>query len=146
MYTSAFRWAPAPGRLRPAMSPALRPPRSRPSTRSWPPRMQNSWLWPNAFRPWSSSSRAKTGARDDGPRSAGTAHRVAPPHHMDRRCQPGAVGCQRRRAGLLPAGLSLSGTGDLTGTPTSSAPYSFTITVSDALGRELDLLGAGTVT
>lgn len=49
-------------------------------------------------------------------------------------------------AGLLPAGLSLSGTGDLTGTPTSSAPYSFTITVSDALGRELDLLGAGTVT
>ena len=49
-------------------------------------------------------------------------------------------------AGLLPAGLSLSGTGDLTGTPTHSAPYSFTITVSDALGRERDLLGTGTVT
>lgn len=47
--------------------------------------------------------------------------------------------------GLLPAGLSLSGTGDLTGTPTTAQPYSFTITVSDALGRELDLVGAGTV-
>jgi MYXO-CTERM domain-containing protein len=47
--------------------------------------------------------------------------------------------------GMLPAGLSLSAGGALTGTPTTSGAYSFTITVSDALGRELDLTGAGTV-
>ena len=49
-------------------------------------------------------------------------------------------------AGLLPAGLNLSGNGTLTGTPTSASAYSFTITASDALGRELDLTGSGTVT
>ena len=47
--------------------------------------------------------------------------------------------------GLLPAGLSLSASGALTGTPTTAQAYGFTITVSDALGRELDLVGAGSV-
>ncbi|BEP94391.1 hypothetical protein GmRootA79_27750 [Acidovorax sp. A79] len=47
--------------------------------------------------------------------------------------------------GMLPAGLSLSAGGALTGTPTTAAAYSFTITVSDALGRELDLTGTGAV-
>lgn len=49
-------------------------------------------------------------------------------------------------AGLLPAGLSLSASGALTGTPTTAQAYGFTITVSDALGRELDLVGTGAVT
>jgi hypothetical protein len=48
--------------------------------------------------------------------------------------------------GMLPPGLSLSAGGSLTGTPTTDAAYSFTITVSDFLGRELDLTAAGTVT
>lgn len=47
--------------------------------------------------------------------------------------------------GMLPPGLSLSPTGALTGTPTTSGAYSFTITASDFLGRELDLTGAGTI-
>ncbi|RMA59812.1 putative Ig domain-containing protein [Acidovorax sp. 100] len=48
--------------------------------------------------------------------------------------------------GVLPVGLSLSASGALTGTPTTAAAYSFTITVSDFLGRELDLTGTGAVT
>ncbi|MBD9392722.1 putative Ig domain-containing protein [Acidovorax sp. ACV01] len=48
--------------------------------------------------------------------------------------------------GMLPAGLSLSAGGALTGTPTTAAAYSFTITVSDFLGREVDLTGTGAVT
>lgn len=47
--------------------------------------------------------------------------------------------------GALPSGLTLSAGGALTGTPTSSVAYSFTITASDFLGRELDLVASGTV-
>lgn len=48
--------------------------------------------------------------------------------------------------GDLPAGLNLSAGGALTGTPTSAVTYNFTITASDFLGRELDLVASGTVT
>lgn len=48
--------------------------------------------------------------------------------------------------GMLPPGLTLSPAGALTGTATTSGAYSFTITASDSLGRELDLTAAGTVT
>lgn len=47
--------------------------------------------------------------------------------------------------GMLPPGLSLSPSGALTGTPTAAGAYSFTITASDFLGRELDVVGAGTI-
>lgn len=47
--------------------------------------------------------------------------------------------------GVLPTGLNLSAGGALTGTPTTAAAYSFTITASDFLGRERDLVAAGTV-
>lgn len=47
--------------------------------------------------------------------------------------------------GMLPPGLTLSPSGALTGTATTSGAYNFTITASDSRGRELDLPGAGTV-
>lgn len=47
--------------------------------------------------------------------------------------------------GTLPTGLSLSLGGALTGTPTTAGAYSFAMTASDAMGRELDLIGTGTV-
>lgn len=37
-------------------------------------------------------------------------------------------------AGALPAGLTLEPTGNLHGTPTTEGPYSFEVTVTDAVG------------
>lgn len=47
--------------------------------------------------------------------------------------------------GSLPGGLNLAGNGLLAGTPTTAQAYGFTITISDALGREVDVVGSGAV-
>lgn len=46
--------------------------------------------------------------------------------------------------GALPAGLSLSGAGVLSGTPSASGPFNFTITVTDLYGCQTSLAYSGT--
>jgi len=47
--------------------------------------------------------------------------------------------------GALPAGLSLSPTGQISGTPTTAGPFSVTIEVTDANGQKASLTLSGTV-
>lgn len=47
--------------------------------------------------------------------------------------------------GSMPAGLTLTSGGSLTGTPTSASAYNFTVTVTDAIGRVYSQIFAGSV-
>lgn len=47
--------------------------------------------------------------------------------------------------GTLPAGLTLSAAGALTGTPTTAGPFSFTVTLNDGVGNSTSQTVTGTV-